>query len=201
MHAPTALPVDAHAQDGAAVAQALQSPDGGLSQAEAARRLDLHGRNALPEPPRRTLLVQLLAQFHGVLIYLLLGSAAIALALGHPVDALVVMLVVLINAAVGHVQEGRAEQALDAVRRMLTREAAVLRDGHRHIVLAEQLVPGDRILLEAGDRVPADVRLLRARNLRIDESALTGESVPVEKHCEPAAPDAPLGDRRSMAYS
>jgi magnesium-transporting ATPase (P-type) len=145
--------------------------------------------------------VRLLQQFRNLFIYVLLAAALIALLLGHPVDAIVILAVVVINAAIGFVQEGRAEQALDAIRAMIDPRATVIRDGHRLTIAAEDIVPGDIVVLEAGDRVPADLRLLRQRSLRIAEAALTGESVAVEKHVDPVAADAPLGDRQSMAYS
>jgi magnesium-transporting ATPase (P-type) len=113
----------------------------------------------------------------------------------------VILAVVLINAAIGFAQEGRAESALEAIRAMLTREASVLRDGRRLTVHAESLVVGDVVLIEAGDRIPADLRLLRATSLRIEEAALTGESAPADKSTDPVAPDAALGDRASLAYS
>jgi magnesium-transporting ATPase (P-type) len=113
----------------------------------------------------------------------------------------VILAVILINAAIGFIQEGRAEKSLEAIRAMLTREASVLRDGRRLTVPAESLAVGDVVLIEAGDRIPADLRLLRATNLRIEEAALTGESAPADKSADPVAPDAALGDRASMAYS
>jgi potassium/sodium efflux P-type ATPase len=173
----------------------------GLDGDEANDRLQRHGRNTLPQPPPRPLWRRMLAQFESVLIQVLLAAAAITLWLGHTLDAGVILAVVLINAVVGFVQEGRAEQALAAVSRMLAPQASVLRDGKRITLDAALLVPGDVVLLEAGDHVPADLRLLRARNLRIDEAALTGESVAVEKSTDPVAPEAALGDRASMAYS
>src|SRR5690606_17354360 len=113
----------------------------------------------------------------------------------HTVDTIVILVVVVLNAVVGFIQEGRAEQALDAISKMLTPQASVLRDGRRLSVPAEELVPGDIVLLEPGDRIPADLRLLRTHSLRVQEAALTGESVPVDKGTEPVAADAPLGDR------
>jgi magnesium-transporting ATPase (P-type) len=142
-----------------------------------------------------------LLQFHNLLIYVLLAAAVLSIGLGHPIDAAVIFGVVLVNAIVGFVQEGRAEEALDAIRAMIDPRATVLRDGRRSTVAAEDIVPGDLVVLEAGDRVPADVRLLRVRNLRIAEAVLTGESVPVEKAVAAVAPGADLGDRASMAYS
>ena len=125
----------------------------------------------------------------------------IAFLLGHGVDTVVILGVVVINATIGFIQEGRAEKALDAIRGMLTRETSVLRDGRRLTVPVESLVVGDVALAEAGDRIPADLRLLRSSNLRIEEAVLTGESAPADKATEPVAPDAPLGDRASIAYS
>ncbi len=184
-----------------AVVAALDTSADGLSSDEAARRLAEQGPNRLPEPPRAGPLRRFLRQFHSVLIYALLAAALIAALIGHGVDAGVILAVVLVNAAIGFIQEGRAERALDALASMLEPEAAVLRGGRRQTVPATDLVRGDVVVLEAGDRVPADLRLLQARELRADESILTGESVPVDKHTEPVAEDASLGDRRSMLYS
>ncbi|MBL8588968.1 MAG: cation-transporting P-type ATPase, partial [Methylobacteriaceae bacterium] len=153
----------------------------GLSSVEAARRLARDGPNRLPEPPRRGAVARFLAQFGNVLVAVLLAAALLSLWLGHLVDAAVIGAVVLANAAIGFAQEGRAENALAAIRRMIDPRAAVLRDGRRLSAPAETLVVGDVVLVEAGDRVPADLALLRGRGLRADESALTGESVPVDK--------------------
>ncbi|WP_237213482.1 cation-transporting P-type ATPase [Falsiroseomonas oryziterrae] len=184
-----------------AALQRLGSGPAGLTAGEAARRLAEHGPNRLPAAAPRSALRRFLAQFANLLIYVLLGAAAVTALLGHLTDTAVILAVVVVNAIVGFVQEGRAEQALDAIRDMLTPHASVLRDGRRLTVDAAELVPGDIVLLEAGDRVPADLRLTRARGLRIEEAALTGESVPVEKSVAPAAEDAPLGDRTSLAFS
>ena len=173
----------------------------GLEGAEVARRLATHGRNELPESRRRHPLFRFLAQFNNALIYFLLASAVAALLLGHVIDAGVIVAVVVVNAVVGFVQEGKAESALNAIRNLISPHASVTRDGARTSVPAAELVPGDIVHLEAGDRVPADLRLLRARGLLVDEALLTGESVASEKHEEPVAPDAPLGDRTSMAFS
>jgi magnesium-transporting ATPase (P-type) len=190
-----------HAQPAAEVLRAFAADAEGLSSAEAARRLDHYGRNSLPQAPPRPAWRRLLAQFDSVLIYVLLVAAAVTPFLGHTLDAVVILLVVLINAAVGFVQEGRAEQALAAVRGMLAPTASVLRDGQRQTVAAEELVPGDLVLLDAGDNVPADLRLMRVRNLWIDEASLTGESVPVEKSTVEVPANAALGDRRSIAHA
>jgi magnesium-transporting ATPase (P-type) len=173
----------------------------GLSRAEAAARLTRFGPNRLAERRRRGPLARFLLQFHNVLMYVLLAAACFAALLGHWVDSTVILAVVLVNAVIGFVQEGRAEEALAAIRSMLAPRAAVLRDGRRQSVPAEELVPGDVVLLEAGDKVPADLRLLRVKGLKVQEAVLTGESVPVEKSVEPIAADSPLGDRACMAYS
>ena len=180
---------------------ALGSTLDGLTAGDAAARLVSHGRNALPAPPGKSPLQRFLAQFDNLLIYVLLGSAAITAVLGHPVDTAVILGVVVINAIIGFVQEGRAENALEAIRGMISPKASVLREGRRATIEAAEVVPGDILLLEAGDRVAADVRLVKSRNLRIDEAILTGESVPSEKATEAAAADASLGDRASMAFS
>ena len=174
---------------------------GGLSTEEAARRFAVHGPNRLPAAKGRGPLRRLIAQFDNVLIYVLLAAGVITVLLGHLVDAGVIFGVVVINAAIGFVQEGRAEQALAAIQQMIAPRCSVLRDGQRRTIDATEVVPGDVVLLEAGDRVPADLRLARARNLRIDEALLTGESVPAEKETERTAPHAPLAERTGIAYS
>jgi magnesium-transporting ATPase (P-type) len=140
-------------------------------------------------------------QFHNVLVYVLILAAAVTGALGMWIDTAVIAGVVLINAIVGFLQEGKAERALEAVRNMLSSVATVMRNGERISVTAESLVPGDVVLLEAGDKVPADIRLLDAVRLQIDEAMLTGESIPASKSSEPVVADALLGDRKCMAYS
>ncbi|MGA7801418.1 MAG: cation-transporting P-type ATPase, partial [Gammaproteobacteria bacterium] len=173
----------------------------GLDAGDAERRLAAHGPNRLPAQRGRSALRRFLIQFHDVLIYLLLGAGMITVALGHWVDSAVIFGVVVINAFIGFVQEGKAERAMDAIRHMLSHRAAVLRAGHYRELPAEELVPGDIVLLQAGDRVPADLRLLRTRELRVEEAALTGESVPTEKNTGPVAERAEIGDRTGMAFS
>ncbi|PVE25453.1 carbonate dehydratase [Microvirga sp. KLBC 81] len=190
-----------HAETAEATVAAFETCPEGLNSDEVRRRLELHGYNRMPEGERRSALSRFRAQFNHVLIYVLLGAATVTVLLGHWVDTAVILLVVLVNAVIGFIQEGRAERALEALRAMISAQASVIRDGQRQTVTAEELVPGDIVLLEAGDRVPADLRLLRARSLRIDEAILTGESVPVEKRTGPVAPDAALGDRTCMAFS
>ena len=179
----------------------LNATPAGLSEGEAEARLDRYGPNRLPEPPRRGALTRFLLQFHNILIYVLLASAVITALLAHVVDTLVILAVVIANAVIGFIQEGKAEKAMDAIRKMLAPRASVLRAGERHTVDGERLVPGDVVLLEAGDKVPADLRLLQTHGLQVQEAILTGESVPVEKRTEPVAGDAALGDRFCMAFS
>ncbi len=192
---------DWHALPAEAALAQLHSTPQGLSEADAQRRLAQHGRNELPPPPRRHPLLRLLAQFNNALILFLLSAAVVAALLDHLIDAAVIVCVVVVNAVVGFVQEGRAEQALSALRAMLAPNARVLRDGQRREIPVAELVPGDIALLEAGDRVPADLRLIRARGLLIDEAILTGESVAAEKNEAAVAGNAALGDRSGMAFS
>ena len=173
----------------------------GLGDAEVARRLAATGPNRLPPPRRRSPYFRFLRQFHNVLIYVLLAAALITLFMAHWLDASVILGVVLINAIIGFIQEGRAERALDAIRDLLSQQATVVRTGRPRTVPVADLVPGDVVLLQSGDRVPADLRLLRQKNLRIDESMLTGESVPVEKAVEPVSATTILVERPCMAWS
>lgn len=179
----------------------LGSGPEGLSPQAATERLARLGPNRLPAPRRPGLLRRFLAQFNNALIYFLLASAVAAGALGHGVDAAVILAVVLVNALIGFIQEGRAERALDAIRTLISPRAVVLRDGTRTAIAVADLVPGDVVLLEAGDRVPADLRLIRAHALRLDESMLTGEAVAAEKHVARVAHGAPLAERTCMAFS
>jgi len=183
------------------VLETLEASDKGLGADEVKTRLERYGPNRLPPGQRTGPLKRFLLQFHNVLIYVLLAAAAGTAFLQHWVDTGVIIGVVLINAIIGFIQEGKAEQALDAIRNMLSPKAQVLRDGQRHTIPADELVPGDMVFLQAGDKVPADLRLLRAHNMRIDEAMLTGESVAVDKHTDPVAEDADLGDRVNMGYS
>jgi magnesium-transporting ATPase (P-type) len=182
-------------------AKALQSGKEGLSEAEAARRLALHGPNRLAPPKRRAPLLRLLLQFHNILLYVMMAAAVITAMLGHWIDTGVLMGAVVINALIGFIQEGKAENALDAIRAMLSPRATVLRDGRPREIDAAELVPGDVVMLSSGDRVPADLRLFATRELYVEEATLTGESLPVEKTTAAVAGDAPLGDRYGMAYS
>ncbi|MFN4016538.1 MAG: HAD-IC family P-type ATPase [Reyranella sp.] len=180
---------------------ALETRVEGLDAIEAARRLAIWGPNRLPRGRPRGPLRRFAEQFHNLFIYVLMAAGVVAAALDHTVDALVIFAVVIANAVIGFVQEGRAEKALEAIRGLIDPRASVIRDGHRQTVSADQVVPGDIVLLEAGDRVPADLRLVRSRNLRIDEAILTGESVPVDKTVAAVDVAVPLGDRLCMAHS
>ncbi|SCG43308.1 cation-transporting P-type ATPase [Micromonospora halophytica] len=176
-------------------------PHRGLTGAQASERLARFGPNTLPAAKGTGLFVRILSQFHHPLIYVLLAAGAVTAGLGEYVDSAVILGVVLINAIVGFIQESKAEAALEGLRSMVRTHATVIRDGHERTVLSDDLVPGDLVLLEAGDKVPADLRLTRLAELRVNESALTGESVPVTKD-EVVLPEAiPVADRQNMAYS
>ncbi|MDT8855110.1 cation-transporting P-type ATPase [Paracoccaceae bacterium Fryx2] len=190
-----------HARPAADCLADLNATADGLTAAEAARRLAAHGPNRLPETRARGPLLRFLLQFHNVLIYVLLVASIVTGFLQHWIDTGVILAVVLANAVIGFIQEGKAESAMAAIRNMLAPRAAVLRDGRRQTVEGATIVPGDIILLEPGDKVPADLRVLEARGLAAQEAILTGESVPVEKGATPVKMDAPLGDRRSMLWS
>ena len=190
-----------HAEMAEAVLAGMDSARAGLGGGEAARRFAQFGPNLLPPAKRRGPLQRFLLQFHNLLIYVLLAAGTVTALLGHWVDTGVIVGVVVIHAIIGFIQEGKAERALEAIRGMLSLRAQVLRDRHRQDIPAEELVPGDVVFLASGDKVPADLRLLEVRNLRIDEAVLTGESVPIEKGVDSVAVDAPLGDRNCMAHS
>jgi Ca2+-transporting ATPase len=184
-----------------AVAAVESDPASGLSNAEAARRLAELGPNALPEPPRRSLLRVFAAQFKNPLISLLLAATVLAFLLGERTDAIVILVVVTLNALIGTVQEGRAERAVMALRRLAQNKARILREGHELSIEARDVVKGDVLLLEAGDAVAADARMLRGAALQIAEAALTGEALPVAKEQHPLAPGTPLADRSNMVYA
>jgi calcium-translocating P-type ATPase len=193
--------VDPHTQPAAAVVTALHSHLDGLTPAEAAERLQTVGPNRLPAPPQDGPIKRFLRQFHDSLIYILLGGALVTASLGHWVDTWVILAVTVSNAVIGFIQEGKAEQALAGIRKMLALRAHCRRGGQWLEVEAAELVPGDIVRLRAGDRVPADLRLCEAANLLIEESALTGESVAADKGSDAVAPTAGIGDRLGMAYS
>ncbi|CCQ73010.1 cation-transporting P-type ATPase [Magnetospira sp. QH-2] len=201
---PNGLPpvrVPWHALDMGRVQQLLDCGPDGLSDLQAQERLTRFGPNQLPEARPVSAFVRFLRQFHNVLIYVLLAAAGMTAALEHWIDTGVIVAVVLINVIIGFLQEGKAEDALRAIRNMLSPQAMVLRDGRRTVIEARDLVPGDLVLLQSGDKVPADLRLLSGRELRLQEAVLTGESVAVSKTIEPRPEETVLADRRCMAYS
>jgi Ca2+-transporting ATPase len=173
----------------------------GLSSAEARQRLAAVGPNRLAEPPRRSRLWRFLDQFRSTLVAILAGAAVLAALVGDLKDPIIIAVVLFVNAVLGYVQEGRAESAMDALKQMLVAIVRVRRDGAVQEVPADDLVPGDVVLLEAGDRIPADGRFLLAANVEVDEAVLTGESVPVAKTVDPVDGEGlPLGDQRSMGF-
>jgi magnesium-transporting ATPase (P-type) len=199
---PAPAPAHAHAQPGAAVLAGLDSDAcHGLEAAEVARRQERHGWNELPELPGQPAWLKLLLQFHQPLIYILLAAGLIKALLASWTNALVIWAVAGINAVIGYVQEAKAEGAIAALARSVSTETTVLRDGQTLTIPSRELVPGDVVLLAAGEKVPADLRLLAMRDLQIDESGLTGESLPVAKELAPLPEDTPLADRRCMAYA
>ncbi len=190
-----------HALTAREAVDALKSRSSGLTDNEVERRRQRFGANELPAQKPRSALSRFLGQLNNLLIYVLLGSATITAILGHALDTSVILGVIILNAIFGLVQEGKAERAIHAIRGMISPTASVIRNGERLSIPARELVPGDIMLIEAGDRVAADARLISARGLTIDESALTGESVPVEKRPQADLPDSVLAERASMAYS
>ncbi|KAF5060050.1 putative cation-transporting ATPase F [anaerobic digester metagenome] len=191
-----------HAFDRTTLFERLTSGPAGLDEMEVERRLQRFGPNRLPERPPPSPLALFFNQFKSPLIYILLIAAGISLAIGDVTDAVFILVVVLVNAIVGTLQEWKAEQSAKTLRSLLTTSTTVLRSGRAHEVPSEDLVPGDVVLLESGRRLPADLRLLEARDLRVDESLLTGESADVEKGVGDGLPDeTPVADRWTMAFA
>jgi P-type Ca2+ transporter type 2C len=183
-------------------AQLGTQPGSGLSQADAVRRLDEHGPNELEAAGEIVPWRLLLEQFKNVLILILLVAVGLSVALGHATEAIVIGAIVLLAALLGFVQEYRAERAIEALRQMAAPTATVIRGGRETEIPARELVPGDIVVLHAGDKASADGRLVEAVNLQVEEAALTGESLPVEKQtAEIEGADLPLGDRTNMVYS
>lgn len=196
------LPDKPFACSAAEIEQTLRSSaKNGLSSDDATRRVEQFGPNQLPEEEKSHWLFRFARHFHDTLIYVLIGAAIITGLLQHWVDTGVILAVVVINAIIGFIQEGKAEKALAGLRQMMSTRARVLREGHWTEIDAEQLVPGDIVALRSGNRVPADLRLTEALNLRIEESALTGESVPTDKSLETLPENTGVGDRANMAFS
>ncbi len=190
-----------HALSEEEVLQGVQSSSEGLTSAEASQRLEEFGPNTLPAPEPPTLLDVIIHQFTNPLIYILLIAGAVAILISEYADATFIFIVILLNASIGAFQEWRAEQSAAALKSLLKIKARVRRAGAEESIAAEELVPGDIVLLESGDRVPADLRLLHTKNLEIDESFLTGESVAVSKNVEPVAADAPVSERASLTFA
>lgn len=177
-------------------------PQRGLSTEEAKRRLEKYGPNQLAEKKKRTVLQMFLSQFTDFLIIILLAAAVISIIVGEAVDAILIMIIVVLNATLSTIQESKAEKSLQLLKKMAAPVARVLRDGVVQTVPSPEIVPGDVIILEAGNYVPADGRLIESVNLSVSEAALTGESQPVEKSIEPIdEPNLPIGDRTNMVYS
>jgi magnesium-transporting ATPase (P-type) len=183
------------------VSRLKTDPAAGLDANEASQRLAQYGPNRLPEGKQRGPLMRFLAQLNNILVYVLLGAGFVKLMVSLWLDAAVILGVVIINALLGFFQEGKAEKALDSIRNMLSTEARTIRGRETRLIPAEELVPGDVVLLESGDRIPADLRLVDVKNLRTEEAALTGESVPIVKTTEAVAEKATVGDREGMAFS
>jgi magnesium-transporting ATPase (P-type) len=194
------------------VFEALGSGESGLTSEESKARLDRYGYNELTFK-KRSALVRFLMQFKSPLIYIrpliyiLLASATITSALSlwagadMRMDTVVIVAVVIANTIIGYIQEGKAEASVEALEKMMTPECTVVRDGGEAVIQALELVPGDVVILEGGDKVPADMRLFHTKNLSADEAAITGESVPVTKHTDPIAGKATIADQRCMVFS
>ncbi|MBR3854036.1 MAG: HAD-IC family P-type ATPase, partial [Tidjanibacter sp.] len=177
----------------------------GLTSAEAARRLAEGGANEFEKKKHTSLLTKFVSQFKSFMILVLIAAAVISGVVGYIggegfVDAIIIMIIVVINAIIGVFQEAKAEKSLDALERMSAPQCKVLRDGEVVVVPSRELVVGDVVVIETGDSVPADLRLVEATNLKVQEAALTGESLPVEKHTLPLAEEASIGDRVNMAF-
>lgn len=179
----------------------LQSQSSGLTQNEASARLARDGANALPEKAGKPVWLRFLTHFHDVLIYVLIAAAALTAIMGHWVDTAVILGVAVINALIGHVQENNAEKSLKGIRNMLSSAAVVIRNGQHETAPTTELVVGDIVVLRAGDRIPADLRVMEAHNLRVEEAILTGESTVVDKTAEALEGELPLGDRKNLLFS
>ena len=190
-----------YSQDEEKVLKELATSQEGLSAAQVEKRLTRLGRNKLPEKKRESLIKRFLKNFQNVLIYILLIAAVATAFMGHWLDTWVILGVVIVNAIIGFIQEEKAERALESIKHMLAPETMVRREGKKQQIEAEELVPGDIVLLSSGDKVPADVRILDAHSFRVEEAALTGEADEVTKDPDPVVADTPLADRTSMAYS
>ena len=192
---------DWHTKSTESIFTLLETSTDGLDQEEVEKRLEAYGPNQLPTVRTRSAFLRFIYQFHNILIYVLLAAGIVTAILEHWVDSGVIFAVVLLNAVIGFVQEGKAENALRSIQQMLSPRAIVIRNGRQKTIQAEDLVPGDIVILQSGDKVPADLRLFRVKGLQIQESALTGESIAIEKTTDPVSKESVIGDRRCMAYS
>src|SRR5580693_5250345 len=183
------------------VLRRLDSTKSGLAAGDVPRRIEKYGHNKLPEGRKQGAFKRFLLQFNNILVYVLLAAGFVKLMVGLWLDAAIILGVVILNALLGFIQEGKAEKALDSIRNMLSAEARTLRGGEIRLIASEELVPGDIVLLESGDKIPADLRLVEVKNLRTEEAALTGESVPIDKTTDAVSEKATVGDREGMAFS
>ena len=191
-----------HSLDARSATQALQvDPAHGLAPQEAARRLTQYGPNELTQEEKASPWRLFLGQFKNILVVILIIATALSAFVGEYVDAAIILVIILFCAVLGFVQEYRAERALDALKSMLTPMITVLREGAAQEVASRELVPGDVLVLEAGDRIPADARVVENHSLQCDEAPLTGESLPVMKELAPVAAGAPVGDRKNMVFA
>ena len=197
------LQVDAHQLPVPELAAQLSSDAGrGLSEREAKRRLEQYGLNELPKPKRRSFLRVFFEQFRDFMVLVLIGATAVSLVLGELGDAITIILIVIVNAVLGALQEFRAERSLEALKEMSAPTARVRRDGEERRIPAADVVPGDVLLLEAGDKPAADARLLQATELGVEEALLTGESVPVMKSADWVGDGRePIGERKNMVFA
>ncbi|MBI4398486.1 MAG: HAD-IC family P-type ATPase, partial [Candidatus Omnitrophica bacterium] len=177
------------------------NPDVGITNAECAKRRERFGSNVLTQKKGQPVWFRFLVQFNQPLVYILLAASFITLLLREWVDSAVIFGVVLVNSIIGFIQESKALKALDALSRTMTTQTTVLRNGSKHRVLSTELVPGDIVLMASGDKIPADMRIFQSRELQVNESALTGESLPVQKKLEPLDPGTVLADRTNMLYA
>lgn len=195
-------PVEAwHTKSTESVFEILDTSIDGLSEESVEERFHTYGPNQLPKPKIRSPFIRFLYQFHNILIYVLITVSIVTAVLGHWIDTGVILAVVVLNALIGFIQEGKAENALKAIQEMLSPHAIVIRNDRQTTVRAEELVPGDMVILQSGDKVPADLRLFQLKGLQIQESVLTGESLAVEKSTAAVGKESVLGDRLCMAYS
>ncbi len=191
-----------HSMDAKEVLKKIEvDPEKGLSPDEAKKRLEEYGPNELPKEKKRSPLMRFIKQFDNVLIYILIAAAVVTALMEHWIDTWVILAVVLINAVIGFIQEGKAEKALESIKEMLSLETRVLRNGKQETIEAEKLVPGDIVSLKSGEKISADIRLIKTKDFRVEESPLTGESEAVDKTTDPAEEDAIIGDQTSMAFS